>query len=139
MGRPSRLRRNPRRVLRSDRRKQAAPDRCAKLRRWHAPRHRRRGSDQNRNCSHCVTMETKRVYLNGKWVSSDKTITVVNPATTEPIARVATVMREQVRQALADAQAAFKSWRELPAKSRADYLLAIAAELTRRREDVARI
>ena len=83
-------------------------------------------------------METKRVYLNGKWVSSDKTITVVNPATAEPVARVATVTREQVRQALADANAAFKSWRELPAKSRADYLLAIAAELTRRREEIAR-
>jgi succinate-semialdehyde dehydrogenase / glutarate-semialdehyde dehydrogenase len=43
-----------------------------------------------------------------------------------------------MRQALTDAQLAMKSWRELPAKSRGDFLLAVAAELQRRGEEIAR-
>jgi succinate-semialdehyde dehydrogenase / glutarate-semialdehyde dehydrogenase len=84
-------------------------------------------------------MDVKHNYLNGQWVGGAETIDVVNPATGQLIAKAATVTRDQVRQALSDAQAAFESWRTLPAKARADYLLAIAAELTRRSEEIARL
>jgi succinate-semialdehyde dehydrogenase/glutarate-semialdehyde dehydrogenase len=84
-------------------------------------------------------METGRNYLNGQWVGGDETFDVVNPATAQPIAKVASVTRAQVKQALTDAQAAFEGWRALPAKTRADYLLAVAAELARRSDDVARL
>jgi succinate-semialdehyde dehydrogenase/glutarate-semialdehyde dehydrogenase len=84
-------------------------------------------------------MDLKRNYLNGEWVGGSETIDVVNPATGQPIAKVATVTREQVRQALSDAQAAFEPWRALTAKARADSLLAIAAELNRRSEEIAKI
>ena len=84
-------------------------------------------------------MDAKKNYLNGQWIGGSDVIEVVNPATGGRIASVATVTREQVRQALADAQAAFEPWRSLPAKARADYLLAIAAELTRRSEEIARL
>jgi len=84
-------------------------------------------------------METKPIYLNGQWVSSSETITVINPATEEPIAKVATVNQAQVHQAIADAHAAFGAWRDLPAKARADYLLAVAAELNRRGDEIARM
>ena len=83
-------------------------------------------------------MRTYGLYLNGRWAQPGAAIDVVNPATGEPAARVATVDRAGVKQALADAQAAYPVWRSLTAKARADYLLAIAAELQRRCDEVAR-
>src|SRR5687768_8343926 len=83
-------------------------------------------------------MKTHGLYLNGSWQTSGDPVTVVNPATAEPVARVSTVDREGVRRALVDAHAALPAWRELPAKARADYLLAAAAELQRRTDEVAR-
>ena len=68
-----------------------------------------------------------------------ESITVINPATAKAIAEVPSIARDAVRQALADAGDAFEPWRALPAKVRADYLLAIAAELNRRGEEIARI
>ena len=84
-------------------------------------------------------MDPNKNYLNRQWVGESETLDVVNPATGQTIAKVATVTRDQVRAALSDAQAAFEPWRALPAKARADLLLAIAAELARRTEDVARL
>ena len=84
-------------------------------------------------------METKKNYLNGQWVGSEETIEVVNPATGKSFAKVATVTRDQVKQAHTDAQAAFEGWRSLPAKVRADYLLAVAAELGKRTDEIAKL
>src|SRR5438094_474110 len=84
-------------------------------------------------------MDIRKNYLNGQWVGGSEATDVVNPATGQLLARVATISRPQVHHAIADAQAAFESWRALPAKVRADYLLAIAAELGRRFEEIARI
>ncbi|HEY2588377.1 MAG TPA: NAD-dependent succinate-semialdehyde dehydrogenase [Tepidisphaeraceae bacterium] len=84
-------------------------------------------------------METRPLYLNGQFVRSGAPLTVMNPATGEPAARVATLGAEQVRQALADAQAASRPWRTLTAKARGDCLLVIAAELQRRADEVARL
>src|SRR5690349_17719813 len=85
-----------------------------------------------------VVMQTYGLYLNGRFVTSPETVSVVNPANGEVVGKVSTVGREGVRQALADAQAAFGAWRELPAKVRGDYLLAVAAEVERRKEEIAR-
>lgn len=82
-------------------------------------------------------MKTYPLYLNGKWETSDTTITVVDPATDEAIANVATVDRAGVRQALEDAQAALAGWRDLTARTRGDYLLAIAAEVAKRADEIA--
>jgi succinate-semialdehyde dehydrogenase/glutarate-semialdehyde dehydrogenase len=84
-------------------------------------------------------MEPKKNYLNGQWAASGETFDVVNPATAQLLGKVFAATREQVRQALVDAQTAFEGWRSLPAKSRADYLLAVAAELNKRADDVARV
>jgi succinate-semialdehyde dehydrogenase / glutarate-semialdehyde dehydrogenase len=84
-------------------------------------------------------MDTRPLYLNGQFVRTGEPLTVINPATGEPAARVSTLGAEQVRQAVADAQAAFGPWRALSAKSRGDHLLAIAAELQRRSEEIARL
>ncbi|HTL29999.1 MAG TPA: aldehyde dehydrogenase family protein, partial [Tepidisphaeraceae bacterium] len=84
-------------------------------------------------------METKKNYLNGQWVGGGEAFDVVNPATGEVFARVSSVSREQVHRAIDDAQAAFEGWRSLPAKARGDYLLAIADQLSKRADDVARL
>jgi succinate-semialdehyde dehydrogenase/glutarate-semialdehyde dehydrogenase len=84
-------------------------------------------------------MKTHGLYLNGRFTQpSRETIVVENPATGDTIGRVSMATREQVRQAIADAHGAFASWRALPAIKRGDYLLAIAAELERRKEEIAR-
>jgi succinate-semialdehyde dehydrogenase/glutarate-semialdehyde dehydrogenase len=83
-------------------------------------------------------MQTYKNYLNNQWIGGDETFDVINPATGETIAKVATVTREQVKRALDDAHAAFEDWRSLPAKMRGDYLLAVAEQLNRRSDEVAR-
>jgi succinate-semialdehyde dehydrogenase/glutarate-semialdehyde dehydrogenase len=64
---------------------------------------------------------------------------VVNPATGEVLIEVAAADRQMVRKALADAEAAFPAWSELPAKTRGDFLLAIANDLTARGDELARM
>lgn len=84
-------------------------------------------------------MKTHGLYLNGQSVKTDgEPVTVDNPATGQPLASVTTIGRQGVRKALEDAHAAFAAWAELPAMARADYLLAVADELQRRGDDVAR-
>src|SRR5688572_15035693 len=83
-------------------------------------------------------MKTHGLYLNGEWRVSGEPVTVINPATAEPVARVSTVGRDAVQQALADAHAALPGWRGLPARDRADRLLAAAAEMQRRSDEIAR-
>jgi succinate-semialdehyde dehydrogenase/glutarate-semialdehyde dehydrogenase len=78
-------------------------------------------------------------YLNGAWVDSPKRISVLNPATGEAFAEVATADRSMVHRALEHAEASFPVWSRLPAKTRGDYLLAIAKELTARADSIARI
>lgn len=84
-------------------------------------------------------MNTYALYLNGQWESSDATIDVVDPATGEPFARVHTIGRDRVRQALADAHAALPAWRALPAMRRGDYLLAIADQVRQRADEIATV
>jgi succinate-semialdehyde dehydrogenase/glutarate-semialdehyde dehydrogenase len=83
-------------------------------------------------------METRKLYLARGWVATSDAVEVVNPATGEAFARVTTIDRPGVRQALADAQAAWDGWRNLTGKQRGVYLRRIAAGLDRRREVVAR-
>lgn len=83
-------------------------------------------------------MTTHPLYLNGRFAAFDESIPVANPATGEVFTRVSTVGREQVAQALADAQAAFTDWRKLTGMKRGDFLLKIAAEVERRRDEIPR-
>jgi succinate-semialdehyde dehydrogenase/glutarate-semialdehyde dehydrogenase len=79
------------------------------------------------------------LYLNGQWVRTQKTIRVVNPATTEAFAEVCTVDRAAVAQAISDAHAAFPHWRALTGKERGEFLHKIADELERRRDEIAHV
>lgn len=84
-------------------------------------------------------MKTYPLYLNGEFVVSEPTVSVVNPATGEPFARLSTVPRARVAQAVKDAHAAFAGWRKQTGKARGDFLHKIAAEVERRRDEIARL
>lgn len=83
--------------------------------------------------------ESRPLYLNGRFVGSESMLTVINPATGESAGQVCTADRPQVQKALSDAQSALPAWRTLTAKARGDFMLAVAAELQRRGEEVARL
>jgi succinate-semialdehyde dehydrogenase/glutarate-semialdehyde dehydrogenase len=84
-------------------------------------------------------MSSSALYLNGRFVTpASKPVTIIDPATEQPIGQVATLDRAGVRQAIADAHAALPAWRNLPAIRRADFMLKLADELNRRSAEVAR-
>jgi len=84
-------------------------------------------------------MKTYPLYLNGEFVTSEPAWDVLNPATGEAFARISTIDRKRVAQALADANAAFGPWRQLTAKARGEFLRKMASEVERRREEIARL
>src|SRR5437762_1405828 len=84
-------------------------------------------------------MRTYPVYLNGELTMTKESHFVTNPATGEILAQMSTVGRPEVAKALEDAQAAFGAWRRLPGKGRGELLHKVAAELERRREEIARL
>jgi succinate-semialdehyde dehydrogenase/glutarate-semialdehyde dehydrogenase len=84
-------------------------------------------------------MKTYPVYLNGNWTITGDSIPVVNPADAEVVARMTVVDAAQVAQALKDAHQAFLGWRHVTGKGRGEFLHKVAAEMERRREEIARI
>jgi len=84
-------------------------------------------------------MKTYPVYLKGELTITDQSYEVINPANGDVIARMSAVERETVAEAIRDAHASFGRWRQLPGKGRGELLEAIANELHRRREEIARL
>lgn len=84
-------------------------------------------------------VETRPLYLGGKFVRTESALTVINPASGEAVAQMCTARQDQVRQALADAAKALPAWRALTAKARGDFMLAVAAELQKRADEVAKL
>ena len=82
-------------------------------------------------------MKTYPLYLNGEFIASEPAWHVVDPATGEPFARISTIGCARLAQAIADAHAAFAGWRQLAAKARGEFLRRIAAEVDRRRDEIA--
>src|SRR5437868_10378905 len=83
-------------------------------------------------------MNTYPLYLDGRFAEGASPVEVINPATGEPFARIATVARAEVREAITRAHVAFQSWRKLTAKARSEWLQKLANELERRGEEIAR-
>ena len=77
-----------------------------------------------------------RLLINGEWcdAASGKTIDVVNPATGQPIGKVAHAGIADLDRALAAAQSGFEAWRRIPANERAATMRK-AAGLVRERAD----
>ncbi len=87
-------------------------------------------------------MERKKLLINGQWVdaSGGKTVPVINPATEEIIAEVASATREDVDAAVRAARAALDGpWAKMPARERGRLLWKLGERLMERVDDVARL
>jgi succinate-semialdehyde dehydrogenase/glutarate-semialdehyde dehydrogenase len=84
-------------------------------------------------------MKTYPLYLNGEFVQAEPAWDVIDPSKGEAFARISTITRARLAQAIADAHGAFAGWRQLTAKARGEYLRRIAAEVERRRDEIARL
>mgnify|MGYP003636374066 CR=1 FL=1 len=80
------------------------------------------------------------MFIDGKWVTSTsgETIDIVSPSTEEVIARVQNGT-EEAEQALKAAEKAQKSWKKLPARSRAELLYKLADEIKANAEFLAEL
>jgi aldehyde dehydrogenase (NAD+) len=84
----------------------------------------------------------KQLFINGEWreAASGTTIEVVNPATEEVIAEVASAEQSDVDAAVAAARAAFDgSWSKLSARERGRLVWKIGEKLTERADEIARL
>jgi aldehyde dehydrogenase (NAD+) len=78
-------------------------------------------------------------FINGEWsIGSLKTTANINPATEQSIGEVVVSTKTEVEAAIAAAKAAFPAWKKTPAPRRGDILFAAAAEMKRRKDDLAR-
>ncbi|MPZ16903.1 MAG: aldehyde dehydrogenase family protein [Luteitalea sp.] len=77
------------------------------------------------------------LYLDGRWHHGGQPLSVTNPATSEVFARVATVDRTGVREAIDGAAAAWPGWRALSGKERGALLHRIAGVIARRADEIA--
>ncbi|WP_077324536.1 NAD-dependent succinate-semialdehyde dehydrogenase [Virgibacillus siamensis] len=68
--------------------------------------------------------ETQSIFINGKWraVDSQNTDTVYNPATLEPITKIASGGKSEATEAIQTANKAFKTWSEMTGRKRSRVL-----------------
>jgi len=80
------------------------------------------------------------LIIGGERVSTEKTIDSLNPARpSEVVGRVSSASVGQANRAIEVANAAFASWRKVPAAQRAEYVFKAAAELRRRKFEMAAV
>jgi len=79
-------------------------------------------------------------YINGQWVQStaDTYLDVVNPATTDILAKTPLSPAQDVNGAAEAAQRAFLTWRKTPPVERVQYLFKLKVKLDEHFEDLAR-
>lgn len=83
-----------------------------------------------------------RNYVNGKWVESKshKIVERRNPANVEDlVARVALSTRDEAKDAIVAAKAAFPAWRATPAPARGNILFKAARLMDEQKSDLARL
>jgi len=85
------------------------------------------------------TIERYEMLIDGDFVSSSKTLQVVNPTTEQIIAEFPNGTVEDVNRAVLAAERAQKSWAALPAVQRGAHLREIASLLRANREALARV
>jgi malonate-semialdehyde dehydrogenase (acetylating) / methylmalonate-semialdehyde dehydrogenase len=86
-------------------------------------------------------LPTIKNYVNGEWVESEstRTLDIVNPATTEVLARVPVSTREEVEEAVQYAVEAFEEWKETSPLTRARYMFTLKNLMEEHFEEVSRI
>src|SRR5688572_22076751 len=84
---------------------------------------------------------TDRFFIGGEWIapSTPGELVVFNPASEEPLLRVAEAQAEDVGRAVAAAREAFDRgpWPRLSHRERAEFLRAIAEEVDRRSAELS--
>ena len=80
-------------------------------------------------------------YINGEWVAADNgaQLPVTNPATGELLTNVAKAGAAETRRAIEAAEIAMDSWRQLPAKQRAQIMRRWFELIMENQEDLAQI
>lgn len=80
-------------------------------------------------------------YVGGKWIEADsgRTITVVNPATGQPLGTVPALGQTETRRAIEAANAAYPAWRAMTAKERATILRKLNDLMLENADDLAAI
>ena len=89
-----------------------------------------------------TTMIRRQLYINGEWrdAAGRKTIQVINPATEEAIAEVASAEQADVDAAVAAARAAFDGpWSRLSARERGRIVWKIGEKLMEKADEIARL
>lgn len=81
----------------------------------------------------------RKMYINGEWLQTEKTLQVNNPATNEKVGEVFLVGKKETESAVQAAKSAFDEWSQLPAEKRAKYLRAIADKIKERRNEFAEL
>lgn len=78
-------------------------------------------------------------YIDGTWhpATGETTLTVINPATAEPLTQVPLSTAEDLNLATQAAAKAFKSWRQTPPTQRVQYLFKLKILLEEHFEDLA--
>src|SRR5690606_13074784 len=86
-------------------------------------------------------VELLKNYINGEWVDSlsDKSETVVNPATGEALAEVPLSTKEDVERAVQAADEAFKTWSQTAVPRRARILFKYQQLLVDNWEELAKL
>ncbi|HEY9577658.1 MAG TPA: aldehyde dehydrogenase family protein [Pseudobacillus sp.] len=85
----------------------------------------------------------RKLYINGEWVEpiNRETLSIINPATGEEIAEVASANAQDAERAIHAARVAFDegSWRSISAHERAALLMKLAAKIEEHQEELAEI
>ncbi|VWX58994.1 Alpha-ketoglutaric semialdehyde dehydrogenase 1 [Burkholderiales bacterium 8X] len=82
-----------------------------------------------------------QLLIDGQWVDAigGKTLDVVNPATGQPIGKVAHAGKADLDRALASAQRGFDKWKNIPANQRAETMRRAAGLIRERADSIARL
>src|SRR3989304_1645500 len=84
-------------------------------------------------------MPQYKMYIDGKWITSKKTFSSMNPATEKIIGHFPSANEKDVERAVNAAEHAQKKWTEVPAPKRGEILLHIAQLLRQNKALIARL
>lgn len=84
-------------------------------------------------------MKTYNLLIGNQWVAPEggQYFEPINPATGEPLAKVASATANDVRKACSVAREAFPAWRDMDPNDRAEILIRVAEGITRREKEFA--
>ncbi|GAA0428270.1 NADP-dependent succinate-semialdehyde dehydrogenase [Lentibacillus halophilus] len=77
------------------------------------------------------------LFINGQWIKTDRTETIINPATKEAVGDVYTGGKDEASEAINAANDAFKTWKAMTGNERGTILINIADELLNVKNDIA--